>query len=436
MPEIESAHLPGRIVRAARVPLELRRERRSGLRGVRERRGRPLTEFEFRANPDSAAGPSFRFQGYASVVEFPFKMYDPWGEPYTEILAAGSFTRTLNGAPDVPFLVGHQDDLGSKIPLARTKSSTLQLAQDSTGLHVVAPQLDGRRPDVQALASAIERGDMDEMSMAFISRQQVWSADYETRRITEVDINRGDVCVLHSGANPATAGASMVALPVSEAAARRRPGGERRTPTAPYSAKPGEDNECPQCHSMNDGSAAYCDQCGTAIKSTTVDDTADENDTQRCGCGTFNADDAKFCSNCGQNIASDGDNDNGGLGNGIDTIERAPLWSARDPRRVRRAGVPADGPQPDFSSKPAHDPSAHGDGSPQCPNPNCGAANAADAGYCDQCGMPLYDEGGLVASIGSMDDVVSDASGIVEEDDEMALAAARVRVLQLTGKRR
>lgn len=419
------------------TPLDVRRERRTAMRGVPERRSRCLTqgEFEFRANPTSAGGPTFRFEGYASVCETPFQMFDPWGDPYSEIVAAGAFTRTLGGNPDVPLLIGHQDDLGSKIPLARSRSGSLQLMQDTTGLLVVAPALDGRRADVQALASAMAAGDLDEMSMAFIARQQMWSPDYEQRRITEVDIHRGDVCILAMGANPATAGASMTALPVGEAAARRQVG-ERRTPTAPYSAKPGETAECPQCHSMNDTDAAYCDQCGTAIMTTTVDSTAQENETQRCPCGSWNSDDAKFCSSCGINLASDLDADNGGPGNGIDTVERSPLWAARDPRRDRRAGgPPADAPQPDFAAKPPHDADAHGEDSPACPNPQCGAANASDAAYCDQCGTVLYDDGGLVQSGGATDDLVSDASGIVEEDDEMALAAARgrarVRVLQL-----
>ncbi|WP_051943875.1 HK97 family phage prohead protease [Streptacidiphilus rugosus] len=413
-------------------------ERRSAMRGQRETRRQHIpAAFEFRANPDSASGPSFRFSGYAATFEQPFEMWDMWGDPYLETLAATACARTLANQADCQFLVGH-DTAG--IPMARTKSGTMTLTADSTGLQVSAPNLDGRNPQVQALASAMERGDMDEMSIGFIALAQQWSPDFMERRITEISLHRGDVSIVCWAANPNAAGATLTtALPVSEAAARAAGGGrEARTPTAPYSAKGGEDAECPQCHSMNDPAAAYCDQCGTAVRATATQAAADEELTQRCSCGTWNADDAKFCSQCGQNIASDRDADNGGRGNGNadDTTSSWWDWNAQRQGGERRA-MPADGEQPDFSGKPAHDPGAHGDGSPQCPNEACGAANAADAGYCDQCGTLLYDQGGLVASVGSMDDVVSDASGIVEIDQDEALAdaRARVRVLQLAARR-
>jgi len=401
------------------------RERRAQMdesrKGRTERRATPLgrAQAEIRSNPSSASGPSFRFEGYAAIVEQPFDMWDMWGEPYQEVLSAGSFTRTLNSRPDVPFLIGHND---SGIALARTKSGTMTLAQDSTGLHVLAPSLDGRSPLVQALASAMDRGDMDEMSFAFMVNQQEWSPDFMTRRIAEVDIHRGDVSVVCLAANPGTAGASMAAVPVSEAASRVAGSREARTPTAPYSAKPGEGLECPQCHSMNDADSAYCDQCGTAVRGNGAS-TADENETQRCPCGAWNADDAKFCSSCGTNIASDLDADNGGSGNGATTAPPSYMdWSAHRSGAERRA--------PDFSSKPPQDLSAHGDGSLACPNEDCMAPNSQDAGYCDQCGQPLYDEGGLIESGGSVDDVVSDSSGLIEEED-MTLAAARLAVIKL-----
>jgi hypothetical protein len=41
----------------------------------------------------------------------------------------------------------------------------------------------------------------------------------------------------------------------------------------------------------------------------------------------------------------------------------------------------------------------------------------------------LYDDGGLISD-GSLDDVITDASGLIEEED-MTLARLRVRALQL-----
>jgi membrane protease subunit (stomatin/prohibitin family) len=191
----------------------------------------------------------------------------------------------------------------------------------------------------------------------------------------------------------------MTALPVSEAAARPAGAGrESRTPTAPYSAKAGEGNECPQCHSMNDGDAAYCDQCGTAVRPT-GQSTAEENETQRCGCGNWSADDAKFCDQCGTNIASDLDADNGGMGNGATEAPYDGWYAQQNPDAEQRAsadlGLTGD-PEVGFSdSAPEYDPSQHGPGSPTCPD--CGSANGLDAKFCDQCGSGLYDNDALIA---------------------------------------
>jgi len=404
-------------IQTARVALgtslDVLAEHRSAMRGARERRARPA-QFEFRARPDGTGGTAYSFTGYAATFEQPFDMWDAWGDPYQEVLSANACNRTLANNADVQFLIGHDE---ASIPLARTKSSTMSLSADSSGLHVAVPSLDGRSPIVQSLASAMERGDMDEMSIGFICTQQDWSPDWMTRRINEINLNRGDVSVVCWAANPNTAGASMAAVPVSEAASRQAGlGRERRTPTEPYTVHPGEDNECPQCHSMNDRDAAYCDQCGTAVKAT-GQSVVDEDETQRCPCGNWNAADAKFCDQCGTNIASDLDADNGGSGNGG---TEAPVgWDWRRGRRPEDRA--AQGVEPDFSTKPPQNLAAHGDGSLTCPNGGCEAPNASDAAYCDQCGECLYDEGGLIRD-GQLDDVVTDTSGLIEEAD-MTLSA-------------
>jgi len=450
LPELKNAPTrPGRTRWSVETPLELLRERRSAMRGRRERRHQPLlmpgmsrqqlsrgnvrAQFEFRANPDSASGPSFRFEGYAATFEQPFEMWDAWGDPYEEVLSAGACNRTLANGCDTQFLVGH-DETG--LPMARTRSTTMTLSADTTGLLTFVPRLDGRNPQVLQLASAMERGDVDEMSIGFICTGQSWSRDWMERRITELSLHRGDVSIVCWAANPNANGASLEAVPVSEAAARQAGfGREARTPTAPYLAKPGEGNECPQCHSQNDSDAAYCDQCGTAIRPSGAS-TAQENETQRCSCGTWNADDAKFCDQCGQNISSDLDADNGGRGNGATEAATSYWdWSRRRPGE-RRAnaedpGLEPDGAEPDFTGAPPHDTSEHGPGSLVCPNGQCARANGPDAKYCDQCGQVLYDDGGLIGS-GDIDDVITDSSGLIEEED-MTLARARLRYLELKG---
>jgi HK97 family phage prohead protease len=408
------------------TPSDLLRERRSSMRdsmrGQRERH-RQAAEVELRAKPNGTGGTSFEFNGYAATFEQPFEMWDFWGDLYYEVLGDGACNRTLANQCDTQFLVGHNE---AGIPLARTKSGTMNLSSDSHGLEVNVPSLDGANPMVQALASAMERRDMDEMSIGFISTAQAWSPDWMERRITEINLNRGDVSMVCWGANPNTAGASMTAVPVSEAAARQAGAGrERRTPTAPYSAKAGEGNQCPQCQSMNDSDAAYCDQCGTAVRSTGAS-TAEENETQRCPCGAWNADDAKFCDQCGTNIASDRDADNGGTGNGP-TEAPSGYWDWKAGRRGEQRADAA----PDFSGKPPQDTSAHGDGSLPCPNDDCGAPNAQDAAFCDQCGTCLYDDNGLITN-GELDDNITDESGMVEEEDMTLARQRRARYLALS----
>lgn len=169
--------------------------RAARLAGVTERRHLPAREFELRAEGESA----LKLTGYASVFDAP---YDVWGGPaaggFTETIDRKAFDVTLRGKPDVHLLINHEG-----MPLARTKSGTLKLSTDRTGLYVEA-DLDRRDPDVQRLQSKMERGDMDEMSFAFRAIRQEWNDDETDRRLTEVSIDRGDVSVVNYGANPAT----------------------------------------------------------------------------------------------------------------------------------------------------------------------------------------------------------------------------------------
>ena len=172
--------------------LSVRAERPTSL----QRRNVPFRDVELRA---AAAGGSdaLTFTGYACITEVGYEMSD-WLGPFTEVVRSGAFAKTLAENADVPFLVNH-----AGLSLARTKSGTMQLAEDDTGLHVEA-QLDPASPHVTALRSAMDRGDVDEMSFAFWVTRQQWSPDFEQRDILEVNLNKGDVSVVNFGANPAT----------------------------------------------------------------------------------------------------------------------------------------------------------------------------------------------------------------------------------------
>lgn len=139
----------------------------------------------------------YEVEGYATVFNKPYAMYDLFGE-YEEIAEPGMLDKSLALSPDVAFLVNHRG-----ITMARTTNGTLDLSKDSTGLAVHA-YLNAERQDVRDLASAIRDQLVDEMSFAFMLNEGWWNDDFTLFKITEADINRGDVSAVNYGANPYT----------------------------------------------------------------------------------------------------------------------------------------------------------------------------------------------------------------------------------------
>jgi len=148
---------------------------------------------EVRAQSDATA----TIEGYASVFDAPYEMYDMLGA-YTEVVRPGAFTRTLNAKPETQLLLNH-----GGLAMAYTKAGTLRLSEDSTGLHIAA-DLNTARSDVRDMVAAIGDGNVDEMSFAFRTERQDWSPDYAQRDLLEVSINRGDVSVVNFGASAST----------------------------------------------------------------------------------------------------------------------------------------------------------------------------------------------------------------------------------------
>ncbi|MER8197066.1 HK97 family phage prohead protease [Streptomyces microflavus] len=163
------------------------------------RRAFPV-QLEVRAKPGAAAVSTV--EGYASVTESPFEMWD-WLGMYHEVVRAGAFGKTLGENPQVQLLLNH-----GGLAMAYTKAGTLRLAEDSTGLHMEA-DVSTKRSDVSDMLAALDDGSVDEMSFAFRVTRQLWSPDYDQRDIIEVDLHRGDVSVVNFGANPATSVGAM-----------------------------------------------------------------------------------------------------------------------------------------------------------------------------------------------------------------------------------
>ena len=99
------------------------------------------------------------FEGYAALWGVP---YDVAGGPanygWVEIVEPGACDKSLREREDVRLLVNHDG-----VPIARTRSRTLELKADDTGLWS-GSTLDATSPLVQTVASAMTRGDLDEMS--------------------------------------------------------------------------------------------------------------------------------------------------------------------------------------------------------------------------------------------------------------------------------
>jgi len=137
-----------------------------------ERRSVAYSNLEVRAMGDST-----KLVGYAAVFDSPSEPL-----PWIEYVRRGAFTKTLNDGADVRLLIDHEG-----IPLARSKSGTLQMVEDERGLRVEA-DLDPMNPDAQRVLSAMRRGDMTQMSFAFRTIKDSWNRDRSMRELKEVQL--------------------------------------------------------------------------------------------------------------------------------------------------------------------------------------------------------------------------------------------------------
>lgn len=117
--------------------------------------------------------------GYAAV----FGEETNIGGMFTEVIERGAFKKAI-GRDDVVFLINHEG-----LPLARTRSGTLTLAEDDHGLYMEA-MLDQSDPDVRSIVPKMKRGDLDKMSFAFIPLRQMWddSGKMPKRSIQEAQL--------------------------------------------------------------------------------------------------------------------------------------------------------------------------------------------------------------------------------------------------------
>lgn len=109
--------------------------------------------------------------------------------PFDEIIERGALD--FCDLTDVRFLVNHDT---SKIPLARSRrnneNSTMQLSVNDSGMDIRVNLDTENNTEAKNLYSAVQRGDIGEMSFMFITGDEKWEniqSDHPTRRITKID---------------------------------------------------------------------------------------------------------------------------------------------------------------------------------------------------------------------------------------------------------
>lgn len=115
---------------------------------LRERRAFD-TRFELRQDGDKVG-----FRGYAAIFDSPSN---------GEVVRRSAFNKTLAERDNVRLLVNHEG-----VPLATTGAATMTLGVDERGLFVDVNELDLTNPTAQEIVSAMTRGDLFQMSFAFV----------------------------------------------------------------------------------------------------------------------------------------------------------------------------------------------------------------------------------------------------------------------------
>lgn len=135
-----------------------------------------MNKFERRGFSIEVRAKGRRLEGYAAT----FAKSADIGGRFVETIAPGAFSGSLRSKPDILALVDH--DPGRV--LARTRSGTLRLAEDSRGLafDLDVPDTAAGR-DVLALA---ERGDLGGMSFGFTALDEKRDGDRRELRAVEL----------------------------------------------------------------------------------------------------------------------------------------------------------------------------------------------------------------------------------------------------------
>lgn len=163
-----------------------------------------------------------KVSGYAAV----FGQIVDIGGYFREVIEAGAFKAAI-GRDDVVFLINHEG-----LPLARTRSGTLKLSEDSHGLYMET-ELDPTDPDVMSIVGKMKRGDLDKMSFAFMPTVQEWDETGDTPLRTIKEAALYDVSIVTTPAyNGTDIGLRSLESAKAEAEQARKDAEKRATDAA------------------------------------------------------------------------------------------------------------------------------------------------------------------------------------------------------------
>lgn len=135
------------------------------------------------------------FIGIASTTGEAYSVRDWLGE-YMETMLAGCYGKTLREQTAIPLLLNHDG-----LPMANTSSNTSRLAEGSGGLRNEA-DLDLRQMLTNDVVIALERGDINKMSISFRAIKDLWNDAYDDRQVSEAQLY--DTSIVTYPANPGT----------------------------------------------------------------------------------------------------------------------------------------------------------------------------------------------------------------------------------------
>ncbi len=193
---------------------------------VRPKEVRYVAAAELRAEGE---GDARRLVGYAAMFnKRSLPMPLGWDESFVEVIKPGAFAGVLGN--DVRALINHD----SNLVLGRNKAGTLKLSEDEIGLRVeITPPDTSYAND---LIASIKRGDVDQMSFAFVVGEEKWGDGEDGIALREI-LSVAELFDVSPVTYPAYPDTTVAARHLEQLRAEQKP----ETPEEPEPSEPDPD---------------------------------------------------------------------------------------------------------------------------------------------------------------------------------------------------